>query len=73
MSIKVVLLYLLVLVLGAGVGLGHNYIENDGQLLLPDAVLTALLYAVLGLMVLVTAHACSLWKVDAPDIDLDIE
>jgi Trk-type K+ transport system membrane component len=73
MSVKVVLLYLLVLVLGAGVGLGHNAIENGGQLVLPDAVLTALLYAILGLMVLITAHACSLWRVEAPDIDLDIE
>ena len=73
MSAKVIVLYLVVLVLGAGIGLGHNAIENGGQLVLPDAVLTALLYAVLGLMVLVTAHACSLWGLEAPDIDLDIE
>jgi hypothetical protein len=71
MSGKVVALYLVVLVLGAVVGLGHNYIQN-GQLVMPDAVLTALLYAILGLMVLVTAHACTLWGIDAPDIDVDI-
>jgi hypothetical protein len=71
MSGKVIALYLLVLFLGAGIGLGHNFIQN-GRLVLPDAVLTALLYAVLGLMVLITAHACSLWGVEAPDVDLDI-
>lgn len=71
MSAKVVFLYLLVLFLGAGIGVAHNYIEN-GQVVLPDAVLTALIYAILGLMVLITAHVCSLWGVEAPDIDLDV-
>ena len=71
MSTKVVLLYLLVLVLGAGVGVAHDYISK-GAIVMPDSVLTALLYAILGLMVLVTAHVASLWGVEAPDIDLDV-
>jgi hypothetical protein len=70
--VKVVLLYLVVLVLGAGIGIGHNYITNENTLVLPDAVLQALLYAILALMVLVTTHLCSLWNVEAPDIDVDI-
>ena len=71
MTTKVVLLYLLVIVLGAGVGVGHSYITEEA-LVFPDVILTALLYSILGLMVLVTAHMASRWGIDAPDIDLDI-
>ncbi len=71
MTTKVVLLYLLVLFLGAGVGVGHSFITEEA-LVFPDVILTALLYSILGLMVLVTAHMASRWGGDAPDIDLDI-
>ena len=71
MTTKVVLLYLLVIVLGAGVGVGHSYVTEEA-LVFPDVILTALLYSILGLMVLVTAHLASRWGIDAPDIDLDI-
>jgi hypothetical protein len=72
MTGKVVALYLFVLVLGAGIGLGRDYLAK-GALVLPDAVLTALLYAVLAVMVLITAHVCSQWGGEGADIDLDIE
>ena len=71
MTLKVVFVYLLVLVLGAGVGVGREYISK-GSIVFPDVVLTALLFAVLAEMVLITAHAASRWGVEGPDVDLDV-
>lgn len=70
MTIKVVALYLLVLVLGAVTGVAHTYLTVG--LVFPDVILTALGYAILALMVLVTAHIASTWGGDGADIDLDV-
>ena len=70
MTIKVVALYLLVLVLGAVTGVAHTYLTVG--LVFPDVILTVLGYAILALMVLVTAHIASTWGGDGADIDLDV-
>ncbi len=72
MTAKVVFLYLLVLVLGAATGVGRSYFASDQTLIFPDVILSALLYAILAIMVLVTAHLASRWGGEGADIDLDI-
>jgi hypothetical protein len=72
MSAKAVFLYLLVLVLGAAVGVGRSYYTSDLALVFPDVILSALLYAVLAVIVLITAHLASRWGGEGADIDLDI-
>ncbi len=72
MTAKAVFLYLLVFVLGAGIGVGRSYYTSDFTLVFPDVILQALLYAVLALMVLITAHLASRWGGEGADIDLDI-
>ena len=73
MTVKVVFLYLLVLVLGAIIGVGRSYFTSGQLLVFPDVILSALLYALLALMVLVTAHIASQWGGEGADIDLDID
>jgi hypothetical protein len=72
MSAKAVFLYLLVLVLGAAVGVGRSYYTSGLTLVFPDVILSALLYAVLAVIVLITAHLASRWGGEGADIDLDI-
>ena len=70
MTIKVVALYLLVLILGAAMGVTHSYLRVG--LVLPDAIISGLIYAILALVVLVTAHVASTWGGEGADIDLDM-
>ena len=80
MTTKVVALYLLVLVLGAGTGVAHSYLSIPpadrlpfpAGLVFPDVILTALGYALLAIMLLVTAHIASTWGGEGVDIDLDV-
>ncbi len=70
MTGKVVALYFVVLILGAAMGVTHSYLRVG--LVLPDAIISGLIYAILALVVLVTAHVASTWGGEGADIDLDI-